>query len=193
MNTRLSNPRQTPIPGNGCKGSSPGVYIDRVTCKGVALEKDEPYAAKDKDKCPIVTRFPSGVTNWASVPADERSFAQAMTHNPFVIAVSADKEFKAYSKGALGCKASKTKVNHAVAAMAYAIAPLASYGGWSSRWEAAGRAGAGLSAEKAPQALRITILLPCHLQPLCLIMQVILETTFLPRIRGAKAGAPMGT
>ena len=120
----LQNP--TP-PGDGCQGAWPSVYVDRVICKNVPLESSVPYRASDTVACPSVTRYTSGVKNWANVPNNERGFAQALLHNPFAIGISGN-ELQSYSSGVWNC-GGNNPMNHAITVVGYTIGVRMSNGG----------------------------------------------------------------
>jgi hypothetical protein len=104
--------------------------VDRVVCKGVPTESAVPYLAADRrGACSDQADRPNpGVVAWASVPGSERRFAQALTHNPLVIALSAN-YFKSYTDGVIGCRRGGI-VNHAITLVAYNTNWQGPDGGW---------------------------------------------------------------
>jgi len=77
------------LPGDQCKGAWPADYLDRVICTGMAVESDVPYTASDDDNCPSVSRYISGISNWARVPANQDDIRRALHHNIVPITIKA--------------------------------------------------------------------------------------------------------
>ncbi|GBF93717.1 hypothetical protein Rsub_06820 [Raphidocelis subcapitata] len=132
--------------GDGCEGAWPNVYVDRVACKGTLFEAAASYKASDSDRCPSVTREASGVKSWSYVPGNERSFAQALSHNPIAITVSGN-ELQSYRAGVYNCGGNQP-MNHAITIVAYKTSVPMSNGekwnifpaknSWGSGWGESG-------------------------------------------------------
>jgi hypothetical protein len=111
--------------------------VDRLTCRGAALEANAPYLNVDNTTtCPTVTRYVAGVTGWAYAPNNERGFAQALTHNPFIFGVSG-RDLQSYSAGVYGCGGTNA-VDHVLTMVGYTMNVTMSTGGWPSVREKGG-------------------------------------------------------
>lgn len=163
-NTDLSEQEQLSCTtGDGCQGTSYlEPYIDRATCRGVTYEAVNPYLSADRDSCPGGSRYNSAITGWAFAPTTEKGIAQALQHNPAVIALDGS-VLQSYKAGYYNCGTGST-VNHATAVVAYFTGIRMSNGetwnlfyvknSWGTGWGESGYFGLRASCG-SPGALRM--------------------------------------
>lgn len=137
------------LPGDGCQGSLPHLYLDRAMCRGVAFERAYGYRGSDSGVCPStgqLGRFASGSRAWAEPPANERGVAQALTQGgPVAIAVYANDAFMNYRAGTFDCRAAggTSSLNHAIVAVGFNDQARTSSGSTVPSWSARNSWGTG--------------------------------------------------
>ena len=130
--------------GNQCQGAWPHTYLDRVSCRGVVFESQEPYTATDNDRCPSITRYNSGVVGWSYAPLNERGLSQALTHAPVTISVYASGSyFQYYTGGVFNCFSGSAQNDHAITLVAYSNSVRMSNGQTWKVWTAKNQWGTG--------------------------------------------------
>lgn len=120
-----------------CNGAMPSWYYDRAVCKGVALEADVPYRARDSNVCRTdVTRDTLGLKGWFEPAATDKALKQAVTKAPASIAIMAEDTFMLYAGGVLPCgtPGNIKGVNHAVAVIGWDASSFLVKNSWGRGW-----------------------------------------------------------
>jgi hypothetical protein len=124
-----------------CQGALPSWYADRAVCKGVASERDVPYAARDANACAQVARDKLGLKGWYHPPVTDKGLKQAVFKSaPVAVAILAENSFGMYRGGVLPCgvPGAGRGVNHAVAVVGWDATSFVVKNSWGANWGDAG-------------------------------------------------------
>jgi len=142
-----------------CEGAMPSWYLDRAVCKGVASERDVPYAARDGNACAAVARDTLGLKGWFQVPVTERALKQAVFHGPVAVGIRAGGgALGLYQGGVIPCGTLadvKGYVDHAVTIIGWDAGSFIAKNSWGTGWGEGGYLRLASGCAKGESALNM--------------------------------------